>query len=113
MEMSFSMSTDVYSDHLIGLEKLPQNGSCPNPSIGSQDILKSISMSVDLHSHSCFDLTFGLALKNYPKLTLHLSRGGIGLAHKQEKLPKYFVFYLHPPLTTTAYNATKIPFFWF
>ena len=31
-------------------------------------------MSADLYSHSWFDLTIGLALKNYPKMTLWMSK---------------------------------------
>ena len=44
---------------------------CPNPSTGSKDTVIFILKSADLYSHSWFDLTIGLALKNYPKLTPH------------------------------------------
>ena len=44
---------------------------CPNPSTGSKDTVMFILKSADLYSHSWFDPTIGLALKNYPKLTPH------------------------------------------
>ena len=43
---------------------------CQNPSTGSKDTVIFILKSADLYSHSWFDLTIGLALKIYPKMTL-------------------------------------------
>ena len=47
---------------------------CPNPSTGSKDTVIFILKSADLYSHSWFDLTIKLALKNYPKMTLWMSK---------------------------------------
>ena len=47
---------------------------CQNPSTGSKDTVIFILKSADLYSHSWFDLTFGMALKNYPKMTLWTSK---------------------------------------
>ena len=63
------MSANMYSDlHWIGIEELPQNDP------GHFEIRpldqKSFFMSVDMYS----DLTVGLALLNYSKMTLHLSK---------------------------------------
>ena len=43
---------------------------CPNPSTGSKDTMKS----ADLYSHSQLCLMSVLALKNYPKMTLWMSK---------------------------------------
>ena len=47
---------------------------CPNPSTGSKDKVIFILKSADLYIHSWFDLTIGLALKNYPKMTHWMSK---------------------------------------
>ena len=47
---------------------------CPNPSTGSKGTVIFVLKSADLYSHSWFDLTIGLALKNYPKMTLWVSK---------------------------------------
>ena len=47
---------------------------CPNLSTGSKDTVTFILKSADLYSHSWFDLTIGLALKNYPKMTHWMSK---------------------------------------
>ena len=47
---------------------------CPNPSTGSKDTVIFALKSADLYSHSWFDLTIKLALKNYPKMTLWMSK---------------------------------------
>ena len=47
---------------------------CQNPSTGSKDTVLFILKSADLYSCSWFDLTFGFALKNYPKMTLWMSK---------------------------------------
>ena len=43
---------------------------CPNPSTGSKDTMKS----AELYSHSQLCLMSILALKNYPKMTLWMSK---------------------------------------
>ena len=55
----------------IGLEKLPQNDPLNvqiHPLV--QKIVIFILKSADLYSHSRFDRTIELALKNNPKVTL-------------------------------------------
>ena len=47
---------------------------CQNPSTGSKDTVIIILMSADLYSHSWCDLMTGLAMKNYPKMTLWMSK---------------------------------------
>ena len=47
---------------------------CLNPSTGSKDTVIIILMSADLYSHSWCDLMTGLAMKNYPKMTLWMSK---------------------------------------
>ena len=46
----------------------------PNLSTGSKDTVIFILKSADLYSHSWFDLTIKLALKNYPEMTLWKSK---------------------------------------
>ena len=47
---------------------------CPILSTGSKDTVTFILKSADLYSRSWFDQTIGLALKNYPKMTLWMSK---------------------------------------
>ena len=47
---------------------------CQNPSTGSKDTVIFVFKSADLYSHIWSDLTIGLALKNYPKMTLWMSK---------------------------------------
>ena len=47
---------------------------CPNPSTGSKDTVIFILKSADLYRHSWLFFTTGLALKNYPKMTLWMSK---------------------------------------
>ena len=47
---------------------------CSNQSTGSKDTVIFILTSADLYSHNWFDLTIGLALKNYPKMTHWMSK---------------------------------------
>ena len=47
---------------------------CPNPSTGSKDTMIFILKSFDLYSHSWLCLTTGFALKNYPEITLCMSK---------------------------------------
>ena len=64
------MSTDVWSNHWIGLEKLPQNDPWHfeiRP-LDQKLWIYSFSMSADVYN----DLTIGLALKNYPKMIPNL-----------------------------------------
>ena len=66
LEITFSMSADVYSDLTIGLalKNYHKMGLiCQNPSTGSKDTVKSIFVSADVYS----DLASGEA---YSKKTL-------------------------------------------
>ena len=56
----------------LALKKWPFE--CQNPSTGAKDTVIFVSMSADLYSHCWADLTIGLALKNYPKMTLWMSK---------------------------------------
>ena len=57
--------------HWIGLEKTPKGlSTCQNPSTGSEVMEICFAMSADMYS----DLAIRLALKNYPKMTLHLPK---------------------------------------
>ena len=47
---------------------------CLNPSTGSKDTVIFILKSADLYSHSWLCFMAGLALKNYPKMTLWMSK---------------------------------------
>ena len=47
---------------------------CQNLSSGSKDTMIMILKSADLYSHRRFGVTIRLALKNYPKMTLWLSK---------------------------------------
>ena len=84
--MSFPESADVYNDLAIGLAlknystvtlldwplKITPKGlsTCQNPSTGSEVMEICFAMSADMYS----DLAIRLALKNYPKMTLHLPK---------------------------------------
>ena len=48
--------------------------TCWNLSTGSKDTVKFIFKSAVLYSHSWSDLNIGLAMKNYPKMTPHMSK---------------------------------------
>ena len=47
---------------------------CPNQSSALKDTVILIFKSADLYSHSWLDVTIRLALKNYPKMTLWMSK---------------------------------------
>ena len=47
---------------------------CPNPSTGSYNTMIFILNSFDLYSHRWLCLTTGFALKNYPEITLCMSK---------------------------------------
>ena len=74
----FVQSQLIWPHDWIGLEKLPQNDPlnvkiCPlDPKI--QWLVIFVFKSADLYSHSWSDLTIGLASKNYPKMTLWMSK---------------------------------------
>ena len=53
-----------------------------NPPIGSKDMERSSSMSADLYS----DLTIGLGMKNYPKMTPHMPQS----THRFQSYGKVF-----------------------
>ena len=70
LEMSFSISADVYSDLSIGLALKHYPKMTPDTLNSVHWIRSYLSffMSVDMYS----DLTIGLALKIYPKMSPHV-----------------------------------------
>ena len=67
----------IYGEHaqlMVSMVNLEGLFDCQNSSSGSKDIVILIFKSADLYSHSWLGITIRLSLKNYPKMTLWLSK---------------------------------------